>query len=91
VSWCSTHIQLAKIRGLKKLQGANTLAHSLTKKKSFITLTLDPNELEENEEFKGSENPFVFERFYDLSLRCSFEFFRYPFDHQSCFIDVSVS
>jgi len=82
---------LQKLRRLKNLQGANTLAYSVTEKKSFITLTLDPNEVEENEEFDGSQNPFVFERFYDLSLRCSFEFIKYPFDHQSCFIDVSVS
>ncbi len=46
-------------------------------------------DLQENKIFQGSENPFIFERFYDLNLRCRFDLIKYPFDHQYCFIDVS--
>jgi hypothetical protein len=45
--------------------------------------------LEENELFDGSKNPFIFKRYYDLKLRCNFEFSSYPFDQQVCYILVS--
>lgn len=47
------------------------------------------NELQENEQYSGSENPIVYEKFIDLNLRCSFEFSKYPFDQQTCSILVS--
>jgi len=50
--------------------------------------TTGENELHRNEYFKGSENPFIFEQFYDLNLRCNFDFTYYPFDQQLCGIEV---
>ena len=47
------------------------------------------NDLQENEEYTGSDNPIVYERFIDLNLRCTFEFSKYPFDQQTCSILVS--
>ncbi len=51
--------------------------------------TTGHNELFENEHFEGSENPFVFENYYDLIVRCNFDFLMYPFDLQVCTLDVS--
>jgi hypothetical protein len=47
------------------------------------------DDLQENEQYTGSENPIVYEKFIDLNLRCSFEFSKYPFDQQTCSILVS--
>ena len=47
------------------------------------------NNLQENELFDGTQNPFIFEHFFDLKLRCNFEFSNYPFDEQICYILVS--
>ena len=49
----------------------------------------DKNELQENEIFGGDKNPLTFQSYYDLTLRCSYEFIYFPFDHQSCHISVS--
>jgi hypothetical protein len=49
----------------------------------------NPNDLIENEQFKGSENPLIFEHFYDLDLRCNFDLLLYPFDKPLCTLDVS--
>jgi len=46
------------------------------------------SDLQENEFYSGSNNPFVYERFIDLNLRCNYEFSKYPFDQQSCSIQV---
>ena len=48
------------------------------------------NDLQENELFKGEENPIVLERYVDLNLRCNFEFSKYPFDQQLCNILVRL-
>ena len=44
--------------------------------------------LKENQLYKGSENPFVYERVYDLQLYCEFQLAMYPFDKQTCSIKV---
>lgn len=46
-------------------------------------------EINEFEEFRGNENPLVFENIYDLKMNCKFDFHYYPFDTQQCFISVS--
>ena len=45
-------------------------------------------ELQENEIFDGEDNPFVYNRTYDLNLSCIFKLENYPFDYQNCFIEV---
>lgn len=60
----------------------------IVKKKSNGELK-DKNELQENEIFGGDKNPLTFQSYYDLSLRCSYEFTYFPFDHQWCHITVS--
>ena len=50
----------------------------------------DKNELQENVIFGGDRNPITFQRYYDLTLRCGFEFIHFPFDHQWCHITVSI-
>lgn len=47
-------------------------------------------EIYENEIFYGENNPFVYNRTYELQLACMFELQKYPFDYQHCFIDVRL-
>jgi hypothetical protein len=49
------------------------------------------SELQENELFDGENNPFVYNRTYDLNLSCIFKLENYPFDYQNCFIEVMLS
>jgi hypothetical protein len=60
-----------------------------------VTISLEGNpilnsmsNLKENQLYKGSENPFVYERVYDLQLYCEFQLASYPFDTQTCSIKV---
>ena len=48
------------------------------------------DELYENEIFDGATNPLIFDRYYTLNLRCNYNFYYFPFDHQPCKIKVSV-
>ncbi len=57
-------------------------------KKEGIPLPRDKNDLHENKLYSGSSNPVSLERNIDLNLRCNFDFFFYPFDHQACSIMV---
>ena len=57
-------------------------------KKEGLPLPRDHNDLQENELYSGSNNLLQLERNLDLNLRCHFEFFFFPFDHQSCSIMV---
>jgi len=45
-------------------------------------------DLNENDIYVGSMNPLIFERIYELKLRCEFELHFYPFDIQKCHIQV---
>lgn len=52
-----------------------------------------PDSLEnfcENEMFSGTENPFVYNSTFELLLICNFDLHNFPFDYQTCFIDVSI-
>ena len=40
--------------------------------------------------FKGSENPIILTRIYDLSFMCDFDMAYYPFDTQTCYIILSM-
>jgi hypothetical protein len=44
----------------------------------------------ENEIFDGAENPFVYNRTYELEFNCGFNLQNYPFDYQNCKINVSA-
>ena len=46
-------------------------------------------QLQEHEEYDGSENPLVFENSYELKLNCELELHNYPFDTQQCLIEAS--
>jgi hypothetical protein len=54
-----------------------------------IKLTSAINSPQEDQLFEGSSNPFLFEEYLDLVLRCNFEFSNYPFDLQVCPIEVN--
>ena len=65
---------------------------------SFLTVRREGNstlnsdeELQENMIFDGATNAMVFQCYYDLNLRCKYEFYDYPFDHQKCEILVSMA
>ena len=49
-----------------------------------------PEELFENEVFKGSGNPLSYQRIYELELQCDFDLNWFPFDYHHCFINVRV-
>jgi len=49
------------------------------------------SELQENEIFDGENNPFVYNRTYDMNLSCIFKLENYPFDFQNCFIEVTFT
>lgn len=58
-------------------------------KRNNLSHPSDESALQENLYYDGNLNPFIFQRYYDLSLRCKLEFFHFPFDHQLCNIEVS--
>jgi hypothetical protein len=64
------------------------LSSMISKRKGPPTLN-SHEEIQENECFDGERNPLVYNRTYELELECSFKLEKYPFDYQSCFIDVS--
>ena len=39
--------------------------------------------------FKGSENFIEYERFYSEKFQCDFSLHWYPFDRQTCYIDIN--
>lgn len=45
--------------------------------------------INEYQEYKGSENPILYENIYEMSLTCEMELHFYPFDTQHCFIQVN--
>jgi hypothetical protein len=75
----------------------NSVEEKRVEKDHFSTLTVQQsgpgnhrlNEfLQENMEFKGSENFLIFSRTYKMDLVCEFEQHNYPFDIQTCSIKV---
>jgi hypothetical protein len=64
------------------------LSSVISKKKGPSTFN-SAEEIQENEIFDGDSNPLVYNRTYELELECNFKLEKYPFDYQSCFIDVS--
>ena len=41
--------------------------------------------------YKGNENPIRYERYYSLLFKCDYQLQWYPFDTQSCFLDLEPS
>ncbi len=62
---------------------------SVISKKKGPSILNSPEEIQDNEIFEGHDNPLVYNRTYELVLACNFKLEKYPFDYQSCFIDVS--
>ena len=45
--------------------------------------------INEYQEYKGSESFIIYENIYEMNLSCEMELHYYPFDTQHCFIEVS--
>ncbi len=64
---------------------------------SYLTVKLEgrpelknsKDNLQKNEVYDGASNSLVYERYFDLKLRCNYIFDNYPFDQQNCSIRVS--
>ena len=65
------------------------LSSVISQRKGEATLN-SQEEIQENEIFDGDVNPLVYNRTYELDLECNFKLEKYPFDYQSCFINVSI-
>ena len=58
----------------------------------YSSPTLNTNDqIQENEIFEGATNPFIYQRYFDLEVRCNYKFFDYPFDQQECQVSVSAA
>ena len=58
----------------------------------YSSPTLNTNDqIQENEIFEGATNPFVYQRYFDLEVRCNYKFSDYPFDKQECQVIVSTT
>ena len=75
----------------------NSVKEKRVKSDEFSTLTvlqngtgfIETNEyLQENVKFEGSENFLIYTRTYLMDLGCEFEQHSYPFDTQTCSIQV---
>ena len=49
----------------------------------------DENELNEDFIYSGKSNQLMYNRFFNLNLRCNLNFQRYPFDQQNCTVQVN--
>jgi len=58
--------------------------------KEGLAMDEENHDLQDNEQYRGAENPFVYESYLDLNLRCNFKFTTYPFDQQTCCMLVSM-
>ena len=77
----------------------NSVKEKRVKSDEFSTLTvlqngtgfIETNEyLQENVKYKGSENFLIYTRTYLIDLSCEFEQHSYPFDSQTCSIQVII-
>jgi hypothetical protein len=77
----------------------NSVKEKRVKSDEFSTLTvlqngtgfIETNEyLQENVKFEGSENFLIYTRTYLIDLSCEFEQHSYPFDSQTCSIQVII-
>jgi hypothetical protein len=77
----------------------NSVGEMLIENDKFSVLTVLQNGtglqktneyLQENIVYKGSENYLVYSRTYKMDLGCEFEQQSYPFDSQTCSIEVSI-
>ena len=55
-----------------------------------LPLLNEISELHEKNTFKGEENDLELESWNDLTFKCNFELWRYPFDVQHCSVDVKI-
>ena len=77
----------------------NSVEEHLVENDRFASLTVEQNGLgiqilneflQEEIQFKGSENFLIFSRTYKMDLVCEFEEHIYPFDIQTCSIKVRI-
>jgi hypothetical protein len=76
----------------------NSVEENLIENDQFSSLSIQKNNLgiqtlneflQENIQYKGSENFLIYSRIYKMDLVCEFEQHNYPFDVQTCSIKVS--
>jgi len=48
------------------------------------------NQIAEDYLYHGSENPIIYKNTYEMDFHCSYDLSEYPFDHQTCHIEVFV-
>ncbi len=77
----------------------NSVKEMHVKNDEFSVLTIHQNGtgqqetnelLQENIVYKGSQNFLVYSRMYKMDLGCEFEQHSFPFDSQTCSIEVSI-
>jgi hypothetical protein len=77
----------------------NSVKEKLVENDKFSTLTVLQNgtglqitneHLQENIKYNGSENFLIFSRTYLMDFGCEFELHSYPFDSQTCSIQVII-
>ena len=83
--------QLVFTNSLPEIHINNDLYSFLMVKKEGLPMDEENHDLQDNEHYRGAENPFIYESFLDLNLRCNFKFTTYPFDQQTCSILVSMT
>ena len=76
---------------------ANSIKERLVENDKFSILAIEQNGtgvqetdkyLQENMLYKGSENAVIYSRTYTMDLGCEFEQHSFPFDTQTCSIEV---
>ncbi len=82
---------------IPKIVFINCLNDVITKNDDFSSLLIErkgtakPNSMEqlmENQIYSGNTNPFIYQRVFELRFGCGFDLTRYPFDYQTCSINV---
>ncbi len=78
---------------------ANSIKEKLVENDKFSILAIEQNGtgvqktdkyLQENMQYKGSENAVIYSRTYTMDLGCEFEQHSFPFDSQNCSIQVKL-
>ena len=80
--------QLIFRNSLEDVNIVNDAFSSLLVDKESSGILNSKKEIQENEVYEGEFNPFVYQRIYDLVLKCEFGLAKYPFDWQLCFVQV---
>ena len=84
---------------LPNIYFSNTLEYKRILNGNYIQVAIIPrgqpllskiSELNEANIFKGKENELELESWNELTFKCNFELWRYPFDVQHCSVDIKI-